>query len=211
MIIISHRGYWKDDSEKNTEIAFERSFSKGFGTETDVRDCAGELVVSHDMPKIGEITFDAFLSLYKQYQGVMPLALNVKCDGLQADVKAILHKHDISDYFMFDMSVPDMLGYLNIGLNTFVRYSEYEGPSILWDKADGLWLDGFKSLSLEVPMIEEFITQDKRVCIVSPELHKRDIDTEWKMIKNLPVHLLNSDKLILCTDMPEQAKDYFLS
>jgi hypothetical protein len=211
MIIISHRGYWKDDSEKNTETAFERSFSMGFGTETDIRDCAGELVVSHDMPKIGEITFDAFLSLYKQYQGIMPLALNVKCDGLQANVKAILNKYEISDYFMFDMSVPDMLGYFNLGLNTFVRYSEYEGPSVLWDIADGLWLDGFKSLSLDVSLIEKFISQDKRVCIVSPELHKRDIDTEWKMIKNLPTHLLNSDKLILCTDIPEQAKDYFLS
>jgi hypothetical protein len=211
MIIISHRGYWKDDSEKNTETAFERSFSMGFGTETDIRDCAGELVVSHDMPKIGEITFDEFLSLYKQYQGIMPLALNVKCDGLQANVKAILNKYEISDYFMFDMSVPDMLGYFNLGLNTFVRYSEYEGPSVLWDIADGLWLDGFKSLSLDVSLIEKFISQDKRVCIVSPELHKRDIDTEWKMIKNLPTHLLNSDKLILCTDIPEQAKDYFLS
>jgi hypothetical protein len=210
MIIISHRGYWKDDSEKNTEIAFERSFSMGFGTETDVRDCAGELLISHDMPKGGEITFDSFLSLYSQYQGVMPLALNVKCDGLQVDIEAILKKYGISDYFMFDMSVPDMIGYLNLGMSTFVRYSEYEGASVLWDKADGLWLDGFKSLSLDVPLIEGFISQDKRVCIVSPELHKRDFDTEWKMIKSLPTHLLNSDKLILCTDIPEQAKDYFL-
>ncbi|MFT5653731.1 MAG: glycerophosphoryl diester phosphodiesterase [Psychromonas sp.] len=211
MIIISHRGYWKDYSEKNTVRAFERSFSMGFGTETDVRDCAGELVISHDMPNSGELTLDAFLSLYKHYQGVMPLALNVKCDGLQSSVKDILKKYEIDDYFMFDMSIPDMLGYLNLGLNTFVRYSEYEGPSALWDRADGLWLDGFESLCLDVSLIEKFISQNKRVCIVSPELHKRSTDSEWEAIKQLPAHLLNSDKLILCTDIPEIAKDYFLS
>lgn len=35
MIILSHRGYWKETHEKNLPIAFERSFSLGFGTETD--------------------------------------------------------------------------------------------------------------------------------------------------------------------------------
>ena len=39
MMILSHRGYWK---EKNLPIAFERSFSLGFGTETDYK---GELVI----------------------------------------------------------------------------------------------------------------------------------------------------------------------
>jgi len=211
MIIISHRGYWRDDSEKNTEIAFERSFSMGFGTETDIRDFKGELVVSHDMPSGDEITFDAFLSLYKKYQGVMPLALNVKSDGLQSEIKKILNKHEISEYFMFDMSIPDMLGYFNLGLKTFVRCSEYEKSNSLWDNADGLWLDGFKSLALDTSYIESFISQDKRVCIVSPELHKRSVDAEWRKINSLPGHLLNSDNLILCTDIPEEAKDYFLS
>ncbi len=38
MIILSHRGYWKEVSEKNKPIAFERSFSLGLGTETYIRD-----------------------------------------------------------------------------------------------------------------------------------------------------------------------------
>ena len=50
MIIISHRGYWIQPAEKNTEEAFSRSFERGMGTETDVRDHRGELVISHDMP-----------------------------------------------------------------------------------------------------------------------------------------------------------------
>ena len=63
MIIISHRGYWKCVDEKNTEIAFSRSFELDFGTETDVRDCLGKLVISHDMPDGSEIHFEEFLSL----------------------------------------------------------------------------------------------------------------------------------------------------
>lgn len=35
MRIIAHRGYWFSAQEKNTEVAFYRAFSMGFGTETD--------------------------------------------------------------------------------------------------------------------------------------------------------------------------------
>jgi nucleoside-diphosphate-sugar epimerase len=49
MNIISHRGFWLKDEEKNTIQAFERSFEFGFGTETDIRDYKGELVISYDM------------------------------------------------------------------------------------------------------------------------------------------------------------------
>ena len=63
MEIISHRGYWKSVKEKNTEIAFSRSFALNYGTETDLRDCLGKLVISHDMPNGNEIYFDEFLSL----------------------------------------------------------------------------------------------------------------------------------------------------
>jgi hypothetical protein len=59
--IISHRGAWLEASEKNTEIAFRRSFDRGFGVETDVRDCAGELVIAHEMPDGKNVRLEAFL------------------------------------------------------------------------------------------------------------------------------------------------------
>ncbi len=51
MIILSHRGYWKSEEERNQEVAFHRSFDLGYGTETDIRDIQGKLVISHDMPQ----------------------------------------------------------------------------------------------------------------------------------------------------------------
>ena len=50
MIVLSHRGYWKTPAEKNTAAAFRRSFDLGFGTETDVRDRGGELVIATTRP-----------------------------------------------------------------------------------------------------------------------------------------------------------------
>ena len=50
MKILSHRGFWREVAEKNKLVAFDYSFSLGFGTETDVRDFGGELVISHDIP-----------------------------------------------------------------------------------------------------------------------------------------------------------------
>ena len=52
MIILSHRGYWKSEKERNQEVAFHRSFDLGYGTETDIRDIQGKLVISHDMPQV---------------------------------------------------------------------------------------------------------------------------------------------------------------
>jgi len=83
MIIISHRGYWKTDKEKNSIAAFERSFSLGFGTETDVRDFNGKLVISHDIANKDSISFEEFIKIYLKYSKSNWLALNVKSDGIR--------------------------------------------------------------------------------------------------------------------------------
>lgn len=41
MQILSHRGYWKSMEEKNSIIAFDRSFFSLYGLETDLRDMGG--------------------------------------------------------------------------------------------------------------------------------------------------------------------------
>src|SRR5215210_1877181 len=100
MQIISHRGYWKVDSEKNTSIAFNRSFSLNFGTETDLRDYSGRLVISHDIPGSDCLLVEDLFLLYKHYTGDrLPLALNIKADGLQFHLQTLLEQYNIQDYF----------------------------------------------------------------------------------------------------------------
>jgi hypothetical protein len=79
MKILCHRGYWKEPSEKNSDTALRRGFSLGLGTETDIRDLNGELVISHDPAKPGVLTFADLLSMTPPNA---LLALNVKSDGL---------------------------------------------------------------------------------------------------------------------------------
>jgi glycerophosphoryl diester phosphodiesterase len=176
MHILSHRGYWQTAAEKNTETAFHRSFSLGFGTETDVRDALGELVISHDPPIGGEMKFSYFLEIYNGYKQrhsqPLPLALNVKADGLQSRLKLLLEQYEITNYFMFDMSVPD---------------------AKLYD------------------VLESHIKQNKQVCLVSPDLHKRSYQEFWQKLKAMAVVRSPeiTDKVMLCTDFPEAAKLLF--
>ena len=173
-MILSHRGYWLKEEEKNTTKAFERSFSLGFGTETDIRDFNGDLVISHDVATEKSIKLDTFFQVFSSFDVTLPLALNIKSDGLQELLKKYLLKYNIKNYFVFDMSVPDTLGYLKKGINFYTRQSEYEINPPLYKKSKGVWMDEFLQHWITKETINNHINNGKSVCIVSPELHKRD-------------------------------------
>lgn len=205
MRILSHRGYWKKESEKNKRAAFVRSFELGFGTETDVRDCQGRLVVSHDMPAGGEMLFEDLLNLATKSGNSLTLALNVKADGLAAAVKKAMSAHSQLDYFFFDMSIPDMRSYLAAGVPVYARMSEVERFPAWLDQAEGIWLDAFDNEWYDLQQIAEMLTGGGKVCVVSSELHGRPHDNLWAMLKKFAHH----DNLLLCTDFPEEAACYF--
>ncbi|SFN20495.1 hypothetical protein SAMN05428971_0503 [Candidatus Pantoea varia] len=203
MEIISHRGYWKSPSEKNALQAFNRSFELGLGTETDVRDFNGELVISHDIPTGNEMTVEDFFKLVDDKK--FSLALNIKSDGLVDKLSQLIETYSIRNAFVFDMSVPDQISYAKNGkISFFSRASEYEPVISLYDTCHGVWLDAFKSVWYDEKYIQNILNDGKKVCIVSPELHKRDDYKDlWNML--LVSGLKDSDNVILCTDFPEEA------
>lgn len=205
MEIISHRGYWLDLAERNTPEAFKRSFDLGYGTETDVRDCAGRLVIAHDMPNGDEMSLDDLLDIMGGRN--LPLAINVKADGLAAAISAKFAERGHTNWFVFDMAVPDMRGYFNAGVSTYTRLSDVE-PTPAWlEKADGIWLDHFSNGHFSNSQIVKHLNQAKKICVVSPELHGRDPANAWDSL-----YLLNAlPGLMLCTDTPVQADAYFNS
>jgi len=207
MQIISHRGYWKSTEEKNREIAFERSFALGFGTETDLRDYCGRVVVSHDMANHSAVPLNELLSIFNRHDRRLPLALNIKADGLQQPLKAALQQFAIENYFVFDMSVPDTIGYIGAGINFFSRQSEYEPQPAFYNECNGIWLDCFKDIWYTSDLISGHLANNKQVAIVSPELHKRNHLYLWQQLK--ADKLYQSAGLILCTDVPEKAADFF--
>ncbi len=208
MIILSHRGYWNDVFEKNTAKAFERSFSLGFGTETDIRDYKGELVISHDIASENAIRLIDFFEIYKDHGNKLQLALNIKADGLQAKLNELIEKYKISNYFVFDMSVPDGLNYLLHKMNCFTRQSEYEREPSFYNNANGIWLDEFNEHWINKGIILKHIKFNKNICIVSPELHKREYKYEWQHYKEIEKEV-GGNKIMLCTDRPEEAREFF--
>jgi glycerophosphoryl diester phosphodiesterase len=203
MIIISHRGYWQKQHEKNTEHSFIRSFSLGFGTETDVRDCNGELVIAHDIPKGSELKFKDFLSLINHHD--IHLAINIKSDGLAKLIRDEMLLKNIKNWFVFDMSVPDMRSHIELGNPVFARMSEVEKDPAWFDQVEGVWLDSFTYEWFDRQLVRKLLEQNKKVCIVSPELHKRDHRALWE--KLLP--LRHEKRIFICTDFPEMASDFF--
>jgi hypothetical protein len=208
MEVISHRGYWKKLEERNTNIAFERSFNLGFGTETDLRDYNGEIVISHDIANSSNTLFSDFLEIHKNaIQKNLPLALNIKSDGLQKQVKKILFDSQIENYFLFDMSIPDLKVSIESDLNTFSRLSEYEKELPFYEKVKGIWLDAFVNTWYTKDILTTHLKNKKTICIVSAELHKRNHIEHWNTLKNFGIQ--NMENMILCTDLPEEATQFF--
>jgi hypothetical protein len=207
MIILSHRGYWKSAQEKNTPVAFDRSFSLAFGTETDLRDRGGKLVISHDPAREDALPAEVFFSAYRQHVQNLPLALNIKSDGLQKLLAAAILEYQIQNYFVFDMSVPDMISYIKTGLRVFTRQSDYEPNPVLYKQSQGVWVDGFNADWVDEATIEKHLKHGKQVCLVSPDLHGRPFDAFWERLARMPV--TTSPDVMLCTDHPEQARKNF--
>ena len=206
MIVLSHRGYWLKAEERNQRVAFERSFGLDFGTETDLRDANGKIVISHDVPEGEVLDFSSFLNLYLSHaKGNLPLALNIKADGLAGMVKSTLAAFPELDAFVFDMAVPDMRAYFDCGIPVFTRMSEVEIQPCWLEQSAGIWLDSFGPTWFETGLVGDLLATGKRVCVVSPELHGREPKPLWEMLTSHS----SAGNLLLCTDRPEQARAFF--
>lgn len=214
MIILAHRGLWQSATEKNSLAALREALQQGFGVETDLRDRNGRIVISHDPPTADAPTLDQFLDIYVESQSRQLLALNVKSDGLHQSIKDALTKRDIaaSQYFMFDMAVPDALGYLQHEMPCFTRESELEPSPAFLDDAAGVWLDCFHRDWINKDTIVKHCDAGRRVALVSPELHRRDRSSAWETWRLIYRALKadgRQDMMMICTDYPREARDFF--
>jgi len=176
-------------------------------TETDIRDRNRSLVIAHDPAGARDMPLEQFFKLYKSYKSDLPLALNIKADGLQIKLGALLRKHKVTNYFLFDMSIPDMRMCLAAGLRTYARVSDIERAPCFYKNVAGIWLDGFDRDWYKAKDIRRFLRDGKAVCLVSPELHQRDPRKVWAMLKANDVH--HETNFTLCTDLPEAAARWF--
>lgn len=194
----------------NSLAAFERSFRLGYGTETDFRDSAGRLVISHDLPAADSLDAEKVFGLLARHDNRLPLAINIKADGLQGLLESALKCYNIENYFLFDMSVPDAILSARRGLRVFTRHSDVESSPAFYEQAAGVWMDAFQDENWLTPdAVVKHLDAGKRVCLVSPELHQRPRQAFWQRLRQHPVR--HNSRLMLCTDVPEEATAYFLT
>jgi hypothetical protein len=157
------------------------------------------------MPQGGEMSFEELLILMDGRN--LPLALNIKADGMAENIRELLEKYRHTNYFTFDMSLPELVFQLRQGLPVYAGISDImpRAPSI--QGIQGIWLDCFLGDWYGPEKIDELISMYHKVCIVSADLHTRDTGGQWAAVRqaaNFP-----GDDLMLCTDKPLEAACFF--
>lgn len=205
MRLLAHRGFWQKESERNSRDAFIRAFELGWGIETDIRDSNGRLVISHDVPHGTEMDLE---ELFQILNGrTLPLALNIKSDGLQYDIMKLIKTYNHSEYFVFDMSIPELVVYIARGLRSFTGVSDIMPVPPLLSQAQGVWLDCFNGDWYGSCFIDTLFKSTPSIAVVSPDLHHRPYYPFWNML-NLCGEIENPN-LFLCTDHPDEAQKFF--
>ena len=172
-----------------------REVEKHFGIEIDLRSKNGEIILAHDPIVDGE-SLENFMASFSHKM----LILNVKEDGLEEQILAILKNHNSPDYFFLDQPFPTLAKSLKLGHQCAMRVSEYELPfKLLQPQPQWLWID---SITGNWDHIEGAINYAKanriKSCLVSPELHGRDpkSEIEYKLMR----HYNEID--FVCTKIP---------
>lgn len=192
MQIIAHR--------KNT-IADLSQTPTQFGIEVDIRSWEKELTIHHDPFTQGE----DFKEWLKHYQHQI-LILNVKEEGLEAQLIELMKEHNISNYFFLDQSFPFLVKWAKLGEKRLaVRVSEYESINTalsLKDKVDWIWVDCFTHFPLSLEEAKQLKQANFKLCLVSPELQGRNAESEIPALKEL-LGTLGISVDAVCTKRPD--------
>lgn len=208
MKILAHRGYWNKFAPKNTILAIKMALERGYGFESDVRDFEGNVVISHDIADSNCQKAEEIFKLLHDYSNNYTFAINIKADGLKNLLSNLLYVYDIHNYFLFDMSIPQMVEFKEKGLRFFTRQSEVESFPCMYEDAAGIWIDGFWSTDwITKDIILNHLEHNKDVCLVSPDLHSnQNFRDFWKKLKG---YNMDTDRIMLCTDYPDEARNFF--
>lgn len=139
-----------------------------FGTEVDIRDdhISQKLILAHNPFDCGEL-FEDYLEKYHHNT----LILNIKSERIESRCLELLDRYKITNYFFLDSSFP-MIHLINkeFKISNFAsRYSEYEpieSTISINNFIEWIWIDCFNYMPT-------FFETDKKICIVSPELHNQ--------------------------------------
>ncbi|MFI8396769.1 hypothetical protein CXF97_08570 [Pseudomonas sp. Choline-02u-1] len=192
MKLISHR--------RNTRQELNATDGK-YGIEVDIRSFGNELVIHHDPYTKGE-SFEEWVNDYRHGT----LILNVKEEGLEARLIALMKEKAIEDYFFLDQSFPFLIKWSKAGeRRCAVRVSEFESIETaltLAGKIEWVWVDCFSRFPLSNEDATRLQNAGFKLCLVSPELQGRDAESEIPLL----INMLSERNIVaeaVCTKRPD--------
>jgi hypothetical protein len=207
MKIVAHRGMWDKAIDQNTIPSFKRAVKYGCGIETDVRNLRGNLVISHGLVSESPLSFDTALGSIAPDLIVkkLPLCINIKEDGLVEMIKKSLLPYPALDYVIFDAAFPELYKFAKNKIPYLCRISDYEVFNKLIEDCSGIWLDSLDSDWITHNKLSEINSYKKRIFIVSPELHSREFEDFWEILRIFDFEV----ETFLCTDNILEALEKF--
>ena len=181
MIIIKHR------------VNSIKEINPKFGLEIDIHNYNNKLVLAHDHPNEQSTKLEDFITHVPKNSLI---AINIKNEEVEAELKIILSRSKTTNYFTFDWPVTSLHNAINHDLNCAFRLSEYEKdivPNCPW-----VWLDSFNGIWYDADFLISLKKSGIKLAIVSPELHNREADIS--KVKDI-VNAVKVDAM--CTDIPE--------
>lgn len=172
-----------------------------YGVEVDIRSYGEQLIMHHDPFVMGE-SFEKWFAHYQHGT----LILNVKEEGLEARLIALMKSKGFEDYFFLDQSFPFLVKWSKTGEHRCaVRVSEFESVETaltLAGKVDWVWVDCFTHFSLNKEDALRLKNAGFKLCLVSPELQGREAEIEIpQLIQILKARTILADAV--CTKRPD--------
>jgi hypothetical protein len=193
MRIIAHR---------RNRIAELVATPRDLGVEVDIRSRGDRLVIHHDPFAEGE-DFLAWIDCYRHGT----LILNVKEEGLESRLLAVMAARGIEDFFFLDQSLPFLVKTARQGeRRCAVRVSEYESVDTALSLAgmvDWVWVDVFTRFPLQAGDAARLRGAGFRLCVVSPELQQRADEREVPALRALLAERGIAPDAV-CTKFPER-------
>jgi hypothetical protein len=176
-----------------------------YGIEIDLRSQNLEIIMSHDPYTSDSILLSEWIKSYRHSM----LVLNIKEEGIEQQVFEIINKANIENFFCLDQSFPFIVKTLAGGENrTAFRVSDYESVNTLEKaaqisqvKPNWVWIDSFSGNWEHLADVKKIKSMGYKVCIASPELHKRNLELELESILRL-VDISQIDAV--CTKYPDK-------
>jgi hypothetical protein len=192
MIRIAHR--------RNT-IEQLKATPAELGVEVDIRSFGDRLIIHHDPFADGE-DFERWLLHYRHRF----LILNVKEEGLEQRLLALMGARGIADFFFLDQSFPFLVKTARAGeKRCAVRVSEYEAiatAEALAGLVSWIWVDCFTRFPLTGADAQRLQSLGFRLCLVSPELQGRPGETSIPELRARLAHEgVRADAV--CTKLPD--------